>query len=171
MLAQLSTERRLDHPASELGQHAARARDLLGLKALQRISELLRGQQARKPVDKLGGLALPVLDGFTSGFLVSVVMGSSPARAPGWNLRYALRAPLRFQPGNPSLVGYPDLTQKTGQIRVQSSRRRDTTPALRRDAGAETIAYHLAQRHEQAPSVSTIWRILGRQGLVVCQRQ
>ena len=39
------------------------------------------------------------------------------------------------------------------------------------DAGPETIAYHLAQRHEQAPSVSTIWRILGRQGLVVCQRQ
>ena len=39
------------------------------------------------------------------------------------------------------------------------------------DAGAETIAYHLAQRHEQIPSVSTIWRILRREGLVVPQRQ
>ena len=39
------------------------------------------------------------------------------------------------------------------------------------DAGAETIAYHLAERYEQIPSVSTIWRILRRQGLVVPQRQ
>jgi transposase InsO family protein len=39
------------------------------------------------------------------------------------------------------------------------------------DAGAETIAYHLAQSHEEIPSVSTIWRILRREGLVVPQRQ
>jgi transposase InsO family protein len=39
------------------------------------------------------------------------------------------------------------------------------------DAGAETIAYHLAQRHKEIPSVSTIWRILRREGLVVPQRQ
>jgi transposase InsO family protein len=35
------------------------------------------------------------------------------------------------------------------------------------DAGAETIAYHLAQRRQGVPSVSTIWRILRREGLVV----
>lgn len=35
------------------------------------------------------------------------------------------------------------------------------------DAGAETIAYHLARRGEEVPSVSTIWRILRREGLVV----
>jgi transposase InsO family protein len=35
------------------------------------------------------------------------------------------------------------------------------------DAGAETIAYHLAQRQKHIPSVSTIWRILRREGLVV----
>jgi transposase len=35
------------------------------------------------------------------------------------------------------------------------------------DAGAETIAYHLAQRQKDIPSVSTIWRILRREGLVV----
>jgi transposase InsO family protein len=39
------------------------------------------------------------------------------------------------------------------------------------DAGAETIAYHLAQTHKDVPSVSTIWRILRREGLVVPERQ
>jgi len=35
------------------------------------------------------------------------------------------------------------------------------------DAGAETIAYHLAQHHKDVPSPSTIWRILRREGMVV----
>ena len=39
------------------------------------------------------------------------------------------------------------------------------------DAGAETIACHLASEHRDVPSVSTIWRILRREGLVVAQRQ
>jgi transposase InsO family protein len=39
------------------------------------------------------------------------------------------------------------------------------------DAGAETIAYHLAQRGAEIPSVSTIWRILRREGLVVPEPQ
>jgi transposase InsO family protein len=39
------------------------------------------------------------------------------------------------------------------------------------DAGAETIAYHLAQRHKDIPSLSTIWRILRREGLVIPERQ
>jgi transposase len=34
------------------------------------------------------------------------------------------------------------------------------------DAGAHTIAYHLAQRGLPAPSVATIWRVLTRRGLV-----
>ena len=37
------------------------------------------------------------------------------------------------------------------------------------DAGAQTLAYHLAQRHSEIPSVSTIWRILRREGLVVAE--
>jgi transposase InsO family protein len=37
------------------------------------------------------------------------------------------------------------------------------------DAGAETIAYHLAQSHRDIPSVTTIWRILKREGLVASQ--
>jgi transposase InsO family protein len=39
------------------------------------------------------------------------------------------------------------------------------------DAGAETIAYHLAQQTRDVPSLSSIWRILRREGLVVSQRQ
>ena len=39
------------------------------------------------------------------------------------------------------------------------------------DAGATTIAYHLAQRLEGVPSRTTIWRILGREGLIVPQPQ
>lgn len=34
------------------------------------------------------------------------------------------------------------------------------------DAGAQTVAYHLAKEFDQVPSVATIWRILRRNGLV-----
>ena len=39
------------------------------------------------------------------------------------------------------------------------------------DAGAHTIAYHLAQEISSVPSISTIWRILRREGLIVAQPQ
>ncbi|HEX9299698.1 MAG TPA: IS481 family transposase [Actinomycetota bacterium] len=37
------------------------------------------------------------------------------------------------------------------------------------DAGAQTIHYHLSTRHEQVPSVCTIWRVLRRRGFVTPQ--
>jgi len=37
------------------------------------------------------------------------------------------------------------------------------------DAGAETIYYHLAQRHAVVPSVATIWRVLRQRGCVSYQ--
>jgi transposase InsO family protein len=37
------------------------------------------------------------------------------------------------------------------------------------DAGAETIHHHLSLRHEEVPSVSTIWRVLRRRGFVTPQ--
>jgi len=37
------------------------------------------------------------------------------------------------------------------------------------DAGAHTIAFHLAQRRGAVPSVATIWRILSRRGFVTPQ--
>jgi transposase InsO family protein len=39
------------------------------------------------------------------------------------------------------------------------------------DAGAHTIAFHLAGRGDVVPSVSTIWRILSRRGFVTPQPQ
>ena len=39
------------------------------------------------------------------------------------------------------------------------------------DAPAATIAYHLAKQRKDVPSLSTIWRILRRQGLVVPEPQ
>jgi transposase InsO family protein len=39
------------------------------------------------------------------------------------------------------------------------------------DAGAHTVAYHLAQRHGTAPAVATIWRVLHRRGFVTPQPQ
>ena len=54
----------------------------------------------------------------------------------------------------------------------------ETIVALRKQLGAEghecgaaTIAYHLAKEIDQVPSVSTIWRVLKREGLVVPQPQ
>jgi len=37
------------------------------------------------------------------------------------------------------------------------------------DAGAVTIQHHLTQRHDPAPSVSTVWRVLQSRGFVVPQ--
>jgi transposase InsO family protein len=37
------------------------------------------------------------------------------------------------------------------------------------EAGAATIAFHLAQRHGHSPAVSTIWRILTARGFVIPQ--
>jgi transposase len=39
------------------------------------------------------------------------------------------------------------------------------------DAGAATIAYHLAKRMDGVPSRATIWRILKREGLIVPEPQ
>jgi transposase InsO family protein len=39
------------------------------------------------------------------------------------------------------------------------------------DGGAHTIAFHLGRRHDAAPAVSTIWRVLQRRGFVTPQPQ
>src|SRR5439155_24018506 len=39
------------------------------------------------------------------------------------------------------------------------------------DAGAHTVAFHLAQRHQMVPSVATIWWILSRRGFLTPQPQ
>jgi hypothetical protein len=52
MLGQLRPERGLNHPSRELGQQAARPRDVVGLKALHRVLERIRGQQTSEPIDR-----------------------------------------------------------------------------------------------------------------------
>jgi transposase len=39
------------------------------------------------------------------------------------------------------------------------------------DAGAATVHYHLAERHQQAPSISTVFRVLKARGFVTLQPQ
>jgi transposase InsO family protein len=58
----------------------------------------------------------------------------------------------------------PEIVKRTVKLREQLQREGH-------DAGAATIAYHLTHEIEGAPSVSTIWRILRRQGLVLAQPQ
>jgi transposase InsO family protein len=48
---------------------------------------------------------------------------------------------------------------------------REQLSAEGHDCGAQTIAHHLARHSDQVPSVSTIWRILRREGLVSPQPQ
>jgi len=48
---------------------------------------------------------------------------------------------------------------------------REQLSAEGHDCGAQTIAHHLARRSEAVPSVSTIWRVLKREGLVSPQPQ
>jgi transposase InsO family protein len=99
------------------------------------------------------------------------------ARAHGISKSWIYELVRRYRAG-----GYEALEPRSRRPR---SCRHETTPelvqaiiALRRelqaqghDAGAETIAYHLSQDIGDIPSLSTIWRILRREGLVVAQRQ
>jgi transposase InsO family protein len=48
---------------------------------------------------------------------------------------------------------------------------REQLSAEGHECGAQTIAHHLTQRSDVVPSVSTIWRILKREGLIVPQPQ
>jgi transposase len=48
---------------------------------------------------------------------------------------------------------------------------REQLQAQGHDCGAQTIAHHLARQSDVVPSVSTIWRILKREGLVAPQPQ
>jgi transposase InsO family protein len=101
------------------------------------------------------------------------------ARAHGISMTWIYELIGRYRAG-----GYEALEPRSRRPR---SCKHETSPAiveaivsLRReleaqghDAGAETIAYHLSlcQDIGDIPSLSTIWRILRREGLVVPERQ
>ena len=60
--------------------------------------------------------------------------------------------------------------QTPAEVVAEIVRLRSELSAQGHDAGAETIAYHLCQDIGDTPSLSTIWRILRREGLVEPQR-
>jgi transposase InsO family protein len=99
------------------------------------------------------------------------------ARAHGLSKTWIYELVGRFRAG-----GYEALQPRSRRPRAcpheTSSEVVDAVLALRaelehagHDAGAATIAYHLANRFEAVPSRVTIWRILKRQGLIVAQPQ
>src|SRR3989440_9122887 len=55
------------------------------------------------------------------------------------------------------------------KIQARVLRVRRELAAAGHDAGAQTIAHHVARRLKQVPSVTTIWRILHRHGLITPQ--
>jgi transposase InsO family protein len=77
---------------------------------------------------------------------------------------YAALEPRSRRPRSCKHETSPEIVEAIVQIRGELA-------AQGHDAGAETIAYHLAQHDQEVPSVSTIWRILRREGLVVPERQ
>jgi transposase InsO family protein len=94
------------------------------------------------------------------------------ARAHGVSKSWVAKVVGRFRAG-----GYPAIEPRSRapkQIPHRTpSELEDEIVSLRKeltdlgvDAGAQTIRYHLARRHEHVPSVSTIWRVLRRRGFV-----
>src|SRR4029450_12417736 len=97
------------------------------------------------------------------------------ARAHGVSKSWVGKLVGRFRAG-----GYPAIEPRSPAARHIPHRTPDALEdeivALRKelaelglDAGAATIHYHLATRHDAVPSVSTIWRILRRRGFVIPQ--
>jgi transposase InsO family protein len=97
------------------------------------------------------------------------------ARASGVSKSWVSKLVSRFREG-----GYPALEPRSKRPRScpqqVSSEVVDAIVKLRHDlgeaghdCGAHTIAYHLGQSSKDVPSVSTIWRILHRQGLITPQ--
>jgi len=97
------------------------------------------------------------------------------ARAHGVSKSYVGKLVGRFREG-----GYEAIEPRSRAPREIPHRTpaalEDEIVALRKelsdlglDAGAQTIHYHLILRHEQVPSVSTIWRVLRRRGFVTPQ--
>lgn len=84
--------------------------------------------------------------------------------------------------GRHKILGLPGLTHATkkphSNSRALTHAHHQEIAKLRRDltgqgldGGAQTIRFHLLNRHGHAPAISTIWRSLRNQGLVEYQPQ
>jgi transposase InsO family protein len=81
--------------------------------------------------------------------------------------RYAAEGEAAFEPRSRRPRASPQRTPTAVENEIVALRK--TLEGQGLDAGAATIAWHLAQRHGHAPAVSTIWRVLSRRGFVVAQ--
>jgi transposase InsO family protein len=81
--------------------------------------------------------------------------------------RYLAEGEAGLQPRSRRPLSSPRRT--SGEVEDEIVRIRKELDRDGHEAGAATIAFHLAQRHGHAPAVSTIWRILTTRGFVVPQ--
>jgi transposase InsO family protein len=80
-------------------------------------------------------------------------------------LRYAAEGEAAFEPRSRRPHRSPARTPEDVEDEIVQLRKRLAEEGL--DAGAQTIAYHLARRPGPAPAPSTIWRVLKRRGFIV----
>ena len=81
--------------------------------------------------------------------------------------RYELEGEAAFDPRSRRPHTSPRAISTDTEDAIVAWRKRLAEAGL--DAGAATIAFHLAAHHDQVPSVSSIWRVLRRRGFVVPQ--
>src|SRR4051794_41493565 len=78
--------------------------------------------------------------------------------------RYAAEGEAAFEPRSRRPLRSPQKTPAAVEDRIVAVRKELTDAG--HDAGAETIRWHLTDRHGSAPATSTIWRVLSRRGFI-----
>ena len=124
VLGQLGAQRGLDHPARQLREQAARAGNLLGLKAVQCVLQLLGGQQSGQPVSELLGRPGRTVAGALGGLGLRVLCSHRGPFRPRRRVAPAARPSRGSRPARPDAsgrVGHPDLTQNIGQTPLDES--------------------------------------------------
>lgn len=109
-----------------------------------------------------------------------VLEGRSPgelAKAHGLSRSWIYELVARYRAG-----GYPALEPRSRRprgcahatsptVKRQILKLRHQLASAGHDAGPHTLAHHLAKRTAQVPSITTIWRVLKRAGLITPQPQ
>ncbi len=117
MLGQLRPERRLDHPARQLRQNTARSGDLLRLKALQRLLELVRGQQAHETINDVvgrhGRLLAVAVDAWLGLHSLRIRVLSRPRPGSGSPLRPTGSASTPTRQHKPNQLPQPHTEHRT----------------------------------------------------------
>jgi transposase-like protein len=93
--------------------------------------------------------------------------------SPSWLFkllrRYRLEGPQGLEPKSRRPKSSPSRIADLYEDEIVSLRKELTDAGF--DAGAATIHFHMAERHQKPPSVPTIWRVLRARGFVTLQPQ